>query len=415
MSKTVYVLGAGVNQTIKDDDELSPPLSNNFFQIVLRKPHRFREKDYISEIQKVCDYIDQYWKIEKEALKSTPFDLEECFTMLELQIREAEHRRDRRELYRLRDIQDVLFFLVAQIFSSFENDVTALSTKQTMNDFGQVLYSEKPVIITFNYDCNIERAIENASGTNPSVSKLRDEGKILFEKEKMESMKSGKTELEAIQGFLPQEPIRKSLFYSDYNWARPLGYGIKFDRIQKDLPGFSSYVDGETFYALSGNELYPWYILKLHGSLNWLRLRHSGEAITDREKAKTFLKREYWDLTLEHQFDGQHVMPIIITPGLNKENDFLDPLYSHIFPPIWEKAKDALSTCKRLVVIGYSFPPTDFSVKKLFLEAFSENTLEELTVVNPDTAIVQKVKNFCHFRKPITVCENLDEFLRLYK
>jgi len=412
MSKTVYVLGAGVNQTIKDDDELSPPLSNNFFQIVLRKPHRFREKDYISEIQKVCDYIAQYWKIEKEALKSTPFDLEECFTMLELQIGEAGHRRDRRELCRLRDIQDVLFFLVAQIFSSFENDVTALSTKQTMNDFGQVLYSEKPVIITFNYDCNIERAIENASGTNPSVSKLRDEGKILFEKEKMESMKSGKTELEALRRFLPHEPIRKSLFYSDHNWVRPLGYGIKFDRIQKDFPGLSSYVDGETFYALSGNELYSWYILKLHGSLNWLSLRPSCEAITDRGKAKTFLKSEYWDLTLEHQFDGQHVMPIIITPVPNK--DFFHPLYSHIFPPIWEKAKDALSTCKRLVVIGYSFPPTDFSVKKLFLEAFSENTLEELTVVNPDTAIVQKVKNFCHFRKPITVCENLDEFLRLY-
>jgi len=33
----VYLLGAGVNQSVRDWDDLSPPMTNNFFQIALRK------------------------------------------------------------------------------------------------------------------------------------------------------------------------------------------------------------------------------------------------------------------------------------------------------------------------------------------------------------------------------------------
>ena len=50
------------------------------------------------------------------------------------------------------------------------------------------------------------------------------------------------------------------------------------------------------------------------------------------------------------------------------------------------RAKDKLRACGRLVG-GYSFPPTDFATRRLFLEAFSNRTPVEL-VINPDTGVV---------------------------
>jgi hypothetical protein len=78
---------------------------------------------------------------------------------------------------------------------------------------------------------------------------------------------------------------------------------------------------------------------------------------------------------------------------------------------LWKQAKDILAKCNRLIVIGYSFPPTDFAVKKLFWEAFENNKLEDLIVVNPDTSVVKTIKELTHFSKPVSVCSNLREFL----
>lgn len=73
-----------------------------------------------------------------------------------------------------------------------------------------------------------------------------------------------------------------------------------------------------------------------------------------------------------------YIEPIIITPIIHKEKHFDNPLYSKLLKLIWDKAKDSLTNCKRLVVIGYSFPATDFLTRKMFLESFSSNTLNEL-------------------------------------
>ena len=53
----VYILGAGVNQVVKDWDGLSPPLLNNFFNIALSKK-KFRNEHYSKQMQGVYDYIE---------------------------------------------------------------------------------------------------------------------------------------------------------------------------------------------------------------------------------------------------------------------------------------------------------------------------------------------------------------------
>jgi hypothetical protein len=97
--------------------------------------------------------------------------------------------------------------------------------------------------------------------------------------------------------------------------------------------------------------------------------------------------------------------PLIITPVVNKD-------YSQKpFPEIWQRAKQELSECNRLILGGYSFPHTDFATRRLFLEAFADNTLDELVVINPDTSLVETAKDYCHFQKPVLVCRDFREFI----
>jgi hypothetical protein len=120
-------------------------------------------------------------------------------------------------------------------------------------------------------------------------------------------------------------------------------------------------------------------------------------------------ERLYW-FNKPLALDGWLLDPLIITPTLYKAAQFSEAVYEKI-PGLWEKAKSALSSCKKLVVIGYSFPPTDFATKRLCLEAFSDNQMNELIIVNPDDVVVQKVKNLCHFERTTQVFDKLDKFL----
>ena len=105
-----------------------------------------------------------------------------------------------------------------------------------------------------------------------------------------------------------------------------------------------------------------------------------------------------------------YIDPIIITPILHKEKYFMMPLYERILNPLWIKAEEALKNCKELVIIGYSFPSTDFRVKKMFLEAFSHNTFDNLTIVNPNCQDVQKAMKLCHFNNSKTF-NSLQDYL----
>jgi hypothetical protein len=101
--------------------------------------------------------------------------------------------------------------------------------------------------------------------------------------------------------------------------------------------------------------------------------------------------------------DGWYLDPVIITPLLYKDYE------TSPFQMIWNQAREALEACRHLIVIGYSLPPTDFGVQRLFLEAFKDTRLQELTIVNPDRDVARRIKELCHHRGRITKCDNIGE------
>ncbi len=391
--KTVYVLGAGFNQFLEDFDGTTPPLARDFFKKAFSK-RKFNEQIYLNQIKDLLDYIEQYWHLDLSDLRKEDVDLEEIFTLIQLQVEKAKSKRDYKELKRLIEVS----FKLESFFSEFLSDFVPINPRRPRGysylvKFGKLLLQRQPTIITFNYDTLLEEGIASASGvTNPPPSYLT----------------------------LHQNTYKKSelpssiLKYSHHNWNSILSYGFKFDYVQLPQAGLTQIVSLKQYYGDQLNKLYKMEILKLHGSLNWMEvagpLDRNAWSNKDHFSWKDFpaeiqrkqgviYYRGHWHFGSHPLLSTWFLRPKIITPVLYK-----DSFYNrHPFPDLWKKALHALKQCKRLIIIGYSFPQTDFSTKMLFLEAFSENLLEELVLVNPDEsgAVGKIAKKLTHFSKPI--------------
>lgn len=391
LTDTVYVLGAGANKSLRSRESFSPPLINEFFQIALAMP-QFSHEHYMKQMMPVFNYIQEYWKMSVQDLASRPFNLEDLFTLASTQFDDAQAAND---INTARSLQEIL-----QLSKAFLTELLSEFTYSTdypgFQHLAKVIYDEKPTVLTFNYDCYLERAIESASEHNMTLPEKKPSG----------------------TRFDPCEITEEDLVYSFMNWNMPLGYGFKFDEVELRRPGVGSYVDGKRFYSHPGNNLYDWKILKLHGSLNWFQYlpfrafpTMPGEEepeFTSEMKNSIILKDELLRINDFPRHNGWYINPLIVTPELNKTQLLRRPLFSQI----WQNARTALSNCRRLVVIGYSFSASDFPTRKLFLESFTNSELEEVVVVNPDTSIARTVKNLCHFDRPILTCENIHEYLR---
>lgn len=394
MASTVYMFGAGINRLVTDFDGLHPPLISDFFQIVL-KHHSLGDEHYRERIKELFKYINRYWKVSVDDLRDQPFDLETCFTLIQQQLIEAQQEGNESALRELFIIRYQLTVAFAELLSAFEHGIYR---SEEFLELGKIVLAEKATVITFNYDTLVEATVESASNVRGKAP---------------DSYLKGPAGL----GKLDEVVTDEELPYSHMNWNRPLGYGIRFDDVQLHRTGLPTYVEGKRFYGHPENQLYDNPILKLHGSINWFRhtsmLMHPGlkQARPDpnpKDGQTVITSASGWRLNELPNINLWFLDPIIVTPALYK--DLSDPLLK----AIWQRALAELKVCHRLIVGGYSFPPTDFGVRKLFLEAFVENVPEELIVINPDTSVGELIKNFCHFKKSVLVFRDLSEFVERY-
>lgn len=403
-NKTVYIIGAGFNQFLEDFDSIKPPLANDFFIKALSK-RKFNEPHFLDKISDLLDYIKRYWHFDISDLKRRKIDLEEIFTLIQLQEKEAKLKRNAKKLKTLVDIS----YKLENFFSEFLSDFMPFNPKKPKGysyllKFGKLLLKEKPTVISFNYDTLLEEAIASASG----VAKPPDAYLALHQNK-------GKAQK------LPPSLIK----YSHSKWNPVLSYGFRFNYVKLPQAGLSKVVSQKEYYGKGLNELYEMEIFKLHGSLNWMEpagpldrnawvnSRHFSwkdfPAQIQKEKGVIYYPGR-WHFGMPPIINTWFLRPKIITPVLYK-----DIFYNNFpFPGLWEKALITLKLCQRLVIIGYSFPPTDFATRKLFLEGFSAHSLKELILVSPDKShqVRDEVRRLTHFSKPICWYESVQKYLR---
>jgi len=148
-------------------------------------------------------------------------------------------------------------------------------------------------------------------------------------------------------------------------------------------------------------------ILKLHGSLNWIRCSYCGSTFLLR-----FQKAGAWT-TFPKECPRckrrEFLRRLLIPPLLNKNYADRDMNF------LWLEARRLLQVVRKIVIIGYSLPPTDFASETLLSTGFPWGIRRNIPViiVNPD-----RKKNLKeHFSKifspgKITMIENLEDFLR---
>lgn len=406
IDETVYILGAGANQSLEAWDGLRPPLATNFFRVALQAK-QFSGRQYTERLQPLYDFVATHFKRDRDRLQREPFDLEELFTTLQLQQAVAYRAGKQERSVQLAQIEFLLKSFLAEYLSQFESHAFS---DHTMRELGRVIHTEEATVLSFNYDCIIESVLELASGVRGSIPS---------------TLGSDPTSLQVTE---------EELAYSHFNWNRPLAYGFKFSELQLQQAGVARYVDGARFYAHPSNALYETPFLKLHGSLNWFRflpirrfwmgpappeLRDLAKRqpdlfgdtppdLPDSRRDAVILIRGHWWLAQPPDFDGWLIDPVLVTPVLNKERSLAEPL----FDMLWTRAELTLSKCRRLVVIGYSFAPTDFHSKDLLRRAFQEGPPDELVVVNPSEDVVTKVLELTHFQQAPTVHDKVEDYIR---
>jgi hypothetical protein len=382
MSETVYVFGAGVNRSIKDYQQLKPPLATDLFRQALR--HEMLGAAGREELEELFAYIQKYWKLSTEDLKEEPYDLEACFTLLQQQRLEAAADADPGREEEVARVEDQLSSLLTRFLGHIE---PFSATDLALPEVGRRVLEERAAVLTFNYDTIIESAIESVAGD------------------------SGEPPPE--EGQVPDE----RLSYSDYKWNRALAYGVRFDEVHlQQTKAVLEPVEGDRFYNYPRNELYPVPILKLHGSLNWFvhtsrRDYPNPHGLNNNPKeGRIVLASGYPHIRSgfgrAEDPQGWILRPLIVTPVLYKDLGGKGPVGQS-----WRRAREELSDCRRLVVAGYSCPPTDFAMRRLFLEAFVDGPPKDLVSVNPDRGVAGAVASLCHFGKRPIVRESIEEFL----
>lgn len=115
-------------------------------------------------------------------------------------------------------------------------------------------------------------------------------------------------------------------------------------------------------------------VLKLHGSVNWAHDSTNTEKTANR-------------VTVFEKYDDPRslkLVPQLVPPTWRKVFD--GPLAD-----VWKQAIDNLRTATRIVVIGFSIPPTDTHFKFLMSSGLKENiSLREIVFINPGAEELQK-------------------------
>jgi len=383
VTSTVFMLGAGFNRSIAEGPfpsasfgfgaDCTPPLATDFFEVILASEKnrgrmtRWSEYDN-AHIAFLLKYIAGEYGLGVEELRSNPLDLEAVMTGIEERRKELNWSPHGPEV-----VHNAWFGLLDLLYWYLTNMTSGLShlLSGCGESFGKSVWDSSADVISFNYDMIAEEVIGRVSGHNTIRSDLTN-------------YPYG-AELDELANH-PERIPDDELDASRQAWNANLAYGFEFAEVLLPIAGMSFRIDGSRYYRHPNNTLYQnRQVLKLHGSLNWMKVRAEGY------RRRGSAEHRVGDILLEshpmfspahsphlpRRFDEEQLEPVIVPPQLYKDFEG-DPLES-----VWRRARHSLEGCADLIVVGYSFPETDERILGLLGDVFEDHRLNSLTVVDP--------------------------------
>lgn len=328
MTKTVYIFGAGASRACSSKTPTIKEIFSKASEVGGRSEELRRE---------ISDHLRQRFGIRAEDLLNGNIDFERVFTLVVSDRDMAESFGSAEERSNIATAEIGLESLVYELFMTVTWD-EIVGTGDLYDELVKRL-GEEDVLISFNYDLQLDAALE----------------------------RSGR-------------------------WSPLDGYGFDFSRFQNsEGKPLGSHLEKAS----------TWRLLKLHGSLNWFRMTGIyGHATGRGWKGEFSEQHKGRDVLVEIRSRSQvsplgildidcmdgpnnfHLDVNIIPPSLRKE---LSPQ----FVRLWHQARDSIIAAERIVVIGYSLPPTDFAAEWLFRTAarLNQRSRVALEIANPEDAV----------------------------
>ncbi|ABO50664.1 hypothetical protein Dred_2147 [Desulforamulus reducens MI-1] len=152
-------------------------------------------------------------------------------------------------------------------------------------------------------------------------------------------------------------------------------------------------------------------LLKLHGSLNWLYCPRCGQVYVyehnDALGHNVIINGMANMIKCTTQRCCNKLSRVIIPPTLMKNYQSIP-----FIPDLWHQARKALQQASEIIVIGYSFPTTDFRSNWMFRKAMVDNkVLKKVTII--DTAEGYQLESLLNKHKSIFGVSNIDFFPNL--
>lgn len=366
MAQTVYVLGAGTNMVVRHRTRgVRPPLARDFFRQLHDGLNITEATELRTRNRETYEYIERNWGLGYNDLSTKFFDLEECFTRLEQEERDASASGEVAGAYNdVWKIKGQLTSLLAELLDEISTNQPP-GRNRGLGPLARRVLEEEAAVVTFNYDTLLEQAM---------------------------------------------------ILESHRQWNPTPAYSTPFNCIQPH--GWESLKDFQPAAFVAQAHAAPF--LKMHGSLNWFRIVGGGDPVQyapglwvgRHPRLEETIVRPVGTPTVTpttgHTFympDGTLLEQLIITPVIHKE------FSQSPFPQVWQRAKDELSSCTRLVVCGYSFPRTDVATYDLLRESFANGPPTELIVINPDSEVTESVKRLCGSKGCVRTFTDLKEYM----
>jgi hypothetical protein len=129
-------------------------------------------------------------------------------------------------------------------------------------------------------------------------------------------------------------------------------------------------------------------MVKLHGSLNWLHCSFCDSNFLNRSEK---ISPKYSTLPNNCPYCGQSNVYFqrVIVPPLLAKNYSLQPLKY-----LWSRANRYVARAREIVIIGYSFPPTDFATEALLRDSFPWEIQRHtrFVIVNTDEEVFNRFR-----------------------
>jgi hypothetical protein len=131
------------------------------------------------------------------------------------------------------------------------------------------------------------------------------------------------------------------------------------------------------------------HYLKLHGSINWWGKRPGFRVSKDAVRDTINCANPFEEFAERYTSAGKDIE--MVPPAILK-----DVIYREIWTDVWDEAYTVFCTCRRLVIIGYSFSQGDILVQNMVTLGLARSPyLESIIVIDPDaSAVLARIKGY---------------------